>query len=102
MDLGWDRLDGCLKFSFALRTNHYLVQGSGKERRRFLRTANLRRIWVRTYPVEDAIFAATANRLRAWRFEHPSPKAMRTFHGTMAQKAHACLEALAAVGSGTK
>jgi hypothetical protein len=70
--------------------------------RRYLKTGVLPRIWERTYPAEDEIFAATAARMKTWRGELPTPVSMLEFHRAMAKRAHACLKSLSPVRSGEK
>ena len=82
--------------AIALTADGYLVRKSERKRSpaRYLKTKGLPRIWERTYPAEDEIFAATAKRLKAWRSKLPTADTMLEFHREMAKRAHACLKSL--------
>jgi hypothetical protein len=90
--------------AIALTADGYLVRKSERKRSpaRYLKTKGLPRIWERTYPAEDEIFAATAKRLKAWRSELPTADTMLEFHREMAKHAHACLKSLLPERAGLK
>ena len=78
-------------------TSDGYVTGEKQGRRsppRYLDTANLPRIWEKTYPTEDQIFKDTARQLERWRKHPPSPGQMLKVHSAMARKAHECLRSL--------
>lgn len=62
------------------------------EKKRYLKTNNLKCIWTFTYPIEDKIFDQTDKMLTQWRKKYPKTKDVLRFHESMVSLAMDCIQ----------